>query len=311
MENKSHLSDNFSWIFFITPTILIIIGLIFFTYPIPKIVENIIAIPLFIGLGLLLIGFLIKKSIIGSKIKIIGWLLFSFYWATRINTLYFAEQQDFVNAILCIFGIYVLFYFSYHEWLSIKRNENIKSLNWIAGASAISGLIYFIIELTPLAIILIEIVAGQSGYLLNIFVDGVSVNGRYITYELAYIRIIFACTAVQSMVIFFGMILPLKNVKIKRKIYGLLITVVPVYFLNLIRNAGITYLLGAQITDFSTAHNIIGKGGSLLALIILLFIVVKIVPEVFDEIISLTNLPKRKGPIEKQIKKIFGVKKTK
>ena len=107
------------------------------------------------------------------------------------------------------------------------------------------------------------------------------------------------------------MISPLNNVEIKKKIYGLLITVLPVYFLNLIRNAGITYLLGANITDFYTAHNIIGKGGSLLALIILLFIVVKIVPEVFDEIISLTNLPKREGPIEKQFKKIFGVKKTK
>jgi archaeosortase A (PGF-CTERM-specific) len=311
MEKKSYLNDKFSWIFLIIPTIFIIIGLIFFTYPIPKIVENIIAIPLFIGLGLLTIGFFIKKPFIGNKIKIIGWSLFSFYWATRINTLYWAEQQDFVNAILCIIGIYVLFYFSYHEWISIKRNENIKSLNWIAGASAISGLIYFIIELTPLAIILIEIVAGQSGYLLNLFVEGVSVNGRYITYEIAYIRIIFACTAVQSMVIFIGMISPLKNVEIKRKIYGLLITVLPVYFLNLIRNAGITYLLGANITDFYTAHNIIGKGGSLLALIILLFIVVKIVPEVFDEIIALTNLTKREGPIEKQFRKIIGVKKIK
>jgi archaeosortase A (PGF-CTERM-specific) len=311
MEKTNYLNDNFSWLFIILPTILIIIGIIFFTYPVPKYVETLIAIPLFIGLGCLIVGFLIKKESLGSKIKIIGWFFFSFYWATRINTLYFAEQQDIVNALLCIIGIYVLFYFAYHEWLSIKRNEKINSINWIAGAASISGLIYFIIELTPLAIILIEIVASQSGYLLNLFVDGVSINGRYILFEFAYIRIIFACTAVQSMVIFIGMILPLKKVETKRKIIGLLITVVPVYFLNLIRNAGITFLIGANITDFSTAHNIIGKGGSLIALIILLFIVVKIVPEVFDEIISLTNLPKRKGPIEKQIEKIVGSKKIK
>lgn len=309
MEKTNDSNDNFSWIFIILPTLFIIIGLIFFTYPVPNIIENSIAIPLFFSLGLLITGFLIKKDILASKLKIIGWTLFSFYWATRINTLYYAEQQDIVNAILCIIGIYVLFYFAYHEWLSIKRNEKIKSLNWIAGASAISGLIYFIIELTPLAIILIEIVTAHSGYLLNIFVDGVTVDGRYILYELAFIRIIFACTAVQSMVIFIGMIIPLKEVQTKKKLYGLLITVVPVYFLNLIRNAGITYLIGANITDFATAHNIIGKGGSLIALIILLFIVVKIVPEVFDEIISLTDLPKRNGPIEKKIKTIFGVKK--
>ncbi|MEE8565737.1 MAG: archaeosortase A [Candidatus Thermoplasmatota archaeon] len=309
MEKTNYLSDKFSWIFVIFPTFFIIIGLVFFTYPSPKFIENLSTIPLFIGLGFLFIGFVIKKEFFGSKFKIIGWFLFAFYWATRINTLYFAEQQDLVNALLCIIGIYILFYFAYHEWFSIKRNENIKSLNWIAGASSISGLIYFIIELTPLAIILIEIVAAQSGYLLNIFTNGVSIDGRYILYELAYIRIIFACTAIQSMVIFIGMILPLKNVENKRKIYGLLITVIPIYFLNLIRNAGITYLIGSNITDFYTAHNIIGKGGSLFALIILLFIVVKIVPEVFDEIISLTNLPKRGGPIEKQIKKLFGVKK--
>ncbi|MFE3845987.1 archaeosortase A [Thermoplasmatota archaeon] len=309
MGKINYLNNNFSWIFLILPAIFIIIGLIFFTYPLPKLIENLITIPLFIGLGLLFIGFFIKKEFFGNKIKIIGWIIFAFYWATRINTLYFAEQQDFVNAILCIIGIYVLFYFAYHEWYSIKINKNIKSLNWIAGASSVSGLIYFIIELTPLAIILIEIVAAQSGYLLDIFINGVNVEGRYILYELAYIRIIFACTAVQSMVIFIGMILPLKNVEIKRKIYGLLITVVPVYFLNLIRNAGITYLIGSNTTDFYTAHNIIGKGGSLIALIILLVIVVKIVPEVFNEIISLTDLPKREGPIEKQFKKLLGVKK--
>jgi archaeosortase A (PGF-CTERM-specific) len=309
MENKNYKNDKYSWIFIIIPTIFIIIGLFFFKYPVPNYIENQIPIPLFISLIFLIIGFLNKNEKLGSKIKIIGWFLFSFYWATRINTLYYAEQQDIVNAILCIIGIYILFYFSYHEWLSIKRKEKINSLNWIAGASAISGLIYFTIELTPLATILIEIVAGHSGYLLNLFVDGVTVHGRYISFELAYIRIIFACTAIQSMVIFVGMILALKNVKTKRKIYGLVVTIIPVYFLNLIRNAGITYLIGSDITDFYTAHNIIGKGGSLIALIILLLIVVKIVPEIFDEIISLTNLPKRNGPIEKYIKKFIGVKK--
>ena len=59
---------------------------------------------------------------------------------------------------------------------------------------------------------------------------------------------------------------------------------------------------------FNIAHNIIGKGGSLIALVILLFIVVKIVPEVFDEILNLTDLYKRNGPIEKTIKKLLGGK---
>jgi archaeosortase A (PGF-CTERM-specific) len=282
---------------------------VFFPYPFLGVIEIILPLPLFIGLFLLGIGSFLKKEKLTNKLKIAGWMVFSFYWSTQINSLYFAEQGDFVNAFLCIIGIYVLFYVAYHEWLSLKRNEKVECLNWIAGATAIAGLIYSIIELTPLAIWLIEIVAGQSGWLLNIFTGNVSVDGRYISYNLAHIRIIFACTAVQSMVIFIGMILALKKVNKKRKIFGLLVTVIPIYFLNLIRNAGITYLVGTYNNDFfNIAHNIIGKGGSLIALVILLFIIIKIIPELFDQIINLTYLYNRNGPIEKTFKKIIGEK---
>jgi exosortase/archaeosortase len=86
----------------------------------------------------------------------------------------------------------------------------------------------------------------------------------------------------------------------------LLVTIIPIYFLNLVRNASITYLIGIYDNDFFyIAHNIIGKGGSLVALVILLLIVIKIIPELFDEIINLTYLYKRKGPIEILIKKLI------
>ena len=192
----------------------------------------------------------------------------------------------------------------------MRRKESIGCLNWIACASAIAGFIYFVIELTPLAPWLIETVAVQSGWLLNIFIGNVSVQGVDIFYEGSYVvSIIFACTAVQSMVIFVGMILPLPKVNFRRKIYGLLVTIVPIYFLNLIRNALIANIIKDDPDLFFMAHNVIGKGGSLLALVILLFIVIKIVPEVFDEIISLTDLPKRNGPMENFIKKTVWRKK--
>jgi archaeosortase A (PGF-CTERM-specific) len=285
--------------FIIIPTLFIIFGLIFFEFPINEDIKTILSIPLFVGLIFLGLGFITKRINISNKLKILGWIVFAFYWSTQPNTLYFGEGEDFVNAFLCISGIYVLFYFAYHEWLSIKRKENIECLNWIAGASAIAGFIYFIIELTFLAPWLIEAVAHQSGLLVNIFIGNVSVKGTGIYYEGYHVvNIIFACTAVQSMVIFIGMISPLSKVKNKRKIYGLLITVIPIYFLNLIRNAIIVYLVKDNPNFFFIAHNVIGKGGSLLALIILLFIVIKIVPEVLDEIINLTDLHKRNGPLE-------------
>jgi exosortase/archaeosortase len=54
------------------------------------------------------------------------------------------------------------------------------------------------------------------------------------------------------------------------------------------------------------AHNVISKAGSLAALVILLLIVIKIIPEVLDEIMCLVDLHKRNGPIEKAIKSVFG-----
>lgn len=297
------IQNDIRWasLFIILPTLYTLLGLFVFQYPLQDSIQKILPIPLFGGLILLCIG----SSLPGNSqrnawIRISGWIIFAFYWATQPNTLYWGEQQDIVNAFLCITGVYVLFYFAYHEWYSIIKNKNSSSLQWIAGASSLAGLIYFVFEMTPLASLLIDLVAGQSAFLLStISGEEVLVNGPFLSYNLANIRIIFACTAVQSMVIFVGMILPLPNVSIHRKVLGIFITVIPVYILNLFRNVLVTYLVGIYGNEFfGIAHNYIGKGGSLIALIILLFIMIKIVPEVFDQILSLFDLPKESGPIE-------------
>jgi archaeosortase A (PGF-CTERM-specific) len=304
MERYSKTENAFASLFFIIPTLFIAVGIFIFTYSPAEGNKLFFGIPLFVSLVLLLIGFFLKKDRIGNVIRIAGWTILSFFWSTQINNLYFGEDGDFVNAFLCIVGIYVLFYIAYHEWLSVKRKENISCLSWIAGAGAIAGLIYFGIDMTPLQMWLREVVAAQSAWVLNIFAGNVYQNGIYIRWEQAGIGIIFACTAVQSMVIFVGMILPLTKVDAKRKIYGLLVTVLPIYLLNLVRNALVVYLTGVYGDDFfPTAHNIIGKGGSLIALVILLLIVVKIIPEVFDEIMGLIDLHKRNGPMERFVKR--------
>ena len=302
---ETRLSENnIAFLFIGLPPIYVIIGILFFPYPLDPIVQKAIAIPLFVGLGLLAFGAFtkLKNSWIA---RMSGWIVFSMYWATQPNTLYFGEEQDIVNAMLCIIGIFVLFYFAYHEWYAAKHHLSQQSLRWIAGASAIAGLIYFIIELTPLALWLIEIVAQHSAGLLSLFISGVSVEGRYILFNNEVIRIIFACTAVQSMVIFIGILIPLKTIDKKRKTLGIIFTIGTVYFLNLVRNASILYLVGVYGPGFfSIAHNYIGKGGSLLALVAILFILGKYMPEIFDEIFNLIDLTKRNGPIETWIKKI-------
>jgi len=310
MEKHNDSGKNIALMFLIIPILFVIVGVLFFPYPLPDIVTFVLPLPLFSSLILLGIGAALKKGEISHKLKIFGWIIFAFYWATQPNSLFFGGEKDVVNVFLCIAGIFVLFYVAYHEWLSLKTKKQVGCLNWIAGATCLAGFIYFGVELTPLRLWLTETVAAQSGWLLNLFIGNVEVVNVNIFYKDAYVvTIIFACTAVQSMVLFVGMITALPKVEIKRKFYGLLITVIPIYFLNLIRNVLVAYLVKDDPDLFFIAHNVIGKGGSLIALVILLFIVIKILPELLDEIICLTDLYKRNGPIEKFVNKYIWRKK--
>jgi len=315
MNKKNSSYERYSYIFIIIPIVLLLFGYYLFPYPHSDYIKQINQIPLFVGLIILLIGFLLNKKSFSSIIKSIGWIVFAFYWATQPLTLYYSEGGDIVNAVICILGIFVLSYIAYHEFLSYIRDEKISCINWIAGASAISGLIYFGIERSPIALTLIHEVAKQSAWVLEFFIGEVSVGAPILDYGApitqngeAVVNIIFACTAIQSFVIFIGMILALPKIDMKRRIIGLIITIIPVYILNLFRNAMVAFLSYRNITDFNIAHNYIAKAGSLIALIVLLVILIKIIPEVLDEIFCLTDLYKRNGPIEKIFSKIWSKK---
>jgi archaeosortase A (PGF-CTERM-specific) len=297
--------------FFLIPTIMLIFGYVLFPYPPSLLARQLSFIPLFLGLILLGIGFFFKGKNTASTLKIVGWGMVAFFWATMPSFLYLSEGGDVFNAAVCIIGVYVLIYIAYHEWLSIQRNNHVSCLNWIAGGTFLAGIIYFTIEngIVPgLKDWLIEFVAAQSTDLLHLFGVNASRNQTLIIYNNTPVTIIFACTAVQSMVLFVGMIGALSRVNMKRKALGLLVTVVPIYFLNLVRNAGVVFMVGSGMVSFELAHNVIGKAGSLLALIVLLFVTFKIVPELYDEIVGIIDLPKRRGPVELFIGRLVGKK---
>jgi len=299
--NKKSLDKNIVYYFIFLPTMMLIVGYFLYPYPPEEIAKTLIQFPIFIGLILLGIGFFYKNRKTAKKIKIIGWSIFAFFWATSPNYLYQSEGGDIVNAVLCIIGVYLLVYIAYQEWLSLKCKEDIKCLNWFAGATFLAGIIYFTFDSPILPIFkdtLIQIVASQTSAFLNLLgLDSYTI-GPFVYYNNFPIRIIFACTAVQSIVLFVGMILPLTNVDIKRKVYGLLVTIPPIYVLNLIRTSSVVYLAGDNICSVEFAHNILGKAGSLIALVVFAFIIFKILPELYDEILCIIDLPKRKGPVE-------------
>ncbi len=297
------------FLFFLIPTIMLIVGYLVAPYPQTEILKQLLTIPLFLGLFLLGIGYFLKDKERGSSLRIAGWIAFSSFWATAPSSLYFSEGGDVFNAAVCIIGIYILIYMAYHEWLSIQRKNRPLCLNWIAGGTFFAGIIYFAIDSSifpELKTGLIELVATHSTKVLHLFGVEASRQGSVILYNGIYINIIFACTAIQSMVLFVGMIGALPKIDLKRRLAALAVTVIPIYFLNLIRNAGVVYMVGADITSFEMAHNIIAKTGSLIALVALLFLTFKIVPELYNEILCIFDLPKRNGPVENFFAKFLG-----
>ncbi len=122
-----------------------------------------------------------------------------------------------------------------------------------------------------------------------------------------------------------------------RRWWAFLLTVPLIYVLNLFRNTIIIWMSGQDqavmysqdgavtnwlcstvaycglspdVADnyaaFWFSHNVIGKGGSLLALIIIAFIVFRILPELYDSIIGLMDLRRRRGPLERWVGERFG-----
>lgn len=79
-----------------------------------------------------------------------------------------------------------------------------------------------------------------------------------------------------------------------RRLRAFLITVPVIYMLNLLRNGIVTWLTYSGTMEFEPAHNYIGKGGSLIALVFLAVATFSILPELHDNILGLFDLPKRK-----------------
>ena len=70
-------------------------------------------------------------------------MVFGVYWITQVP--HFIEIEDTVNAAFAALAMPLFIYFAYHEYLSYKWNENLLPLRFLAGASFVAGMLYFII----------------------------------------------------------------------------------------------------------------------------------------------------------------------
>jgi len=246
---------------------------------------------LFTGLILLGIGYFIKRKE-GKIFNITGYILFGVYWAFQVP--YFLKIADLVNAVFCMLALPFFIYIAYHDFVSFKKNEDIECLRFLAGWVFFAGFVYFLIEKIPVLEYGLRYEAAyETVLLLKLLSVNATQNGIWIHWSDADAGIILACTAIQSIMIFLGAFIAIKA-NLKRKIYAFLATCPVIWLLNLIRNASLMVIVGTTDIDMEFAHNYIGKTGSLIALIVLAFVVFRILPELYDNIVGLTELHKRK-----------------
>ena len=260
---------------------------------------------------------------IGNQFSILGWLSLGFFWWIQVE--YYILIKDPVNALICAAAVPFFGYLAYHEYLSIIWKSAYEPLRWLAAMTVVAGGIYFFVERVPLlAGWLIHLVAEQSIWILDIFgventlgsIDygegskiyrsgseheevRVSIEGGSWKNPLApSVNIVLACTALQSMIIFVGGVICTKA-PLNRRFNAFLVTVPPIYILNLVRNAVVIWLTYEHVWGVDTffwAHAVYAKIGSLLALIVLAIAVFHFLPEMQDSILGVIDLPLREMP---------------
>lgn len=261
-------------------------------------IENII----WLALGLLVIASVIPQ---GNKLKLTiagaGWMFFSVHWMLQWQ--HYFGLGDYTNVVLTVlasvFSVIIGFVLIRQDksllW-NINGISTMTSISMASTAAAIGGLSYFVFsEIPAMNEWIISTVTDQTIWVASIF--GVTItrlDWNLIAVNGFKVEIILACTAIESIALFIGIIASVRA-PFKRLASAFFVSVPVIYGLNLIRNVfvidayGMTWFGDPEIS-FYIAHTLIAKIGSLIALFIIAYAVLKILPEIVDMIDGILNL---------------------
>lgn len=174
----------------------------------------------------------------------------------------------------------------YMAWIMMNRGFSSKACYWVSYAASVCGLIYFpFAEIQSLQVGLIGFTTFLTARILQVLSIPVtleswnimSLNGRSV-------EIILACTAIESIALFAGVILSVQA-PLGRKLKALTASTLSVYVLNIIRNGFVIMAYGWSWfgdESFDIAHNLIAKLGSALALLAVSYMVFMLLPELLS-----------------------------
>lgn len=252
---------------------------------------------LWIAVALMTISALVPKAhrmhkLIGG----LGWGIFSIHWAYQ--PLHYIEIGDYVNVgltiSLSIFCVLLAYTMIKEYSTGYDSSGSIDVTSMATTATAIGALFYFpFAQMPALNMWIISKVTNNVMWVLEILNipaqlvewDMISLNGYNV-------RIILACTAIESIALFAGLISSVKA-PTKRLLSAFMVSVPVIYSLNIVRDVFVIIAYAEQWfgpESFEIAHHMIAKIGSGIALFVIAYLVLKILPELLDLIEGLWKL---------------------
>jgi archaeosortase A (PGF-CTERM-specific) len=246
----------------------------------------------FIAIGLFLLALAFRKREVGA----LGWMLFAVYCSYEV-AYYFNKGEYFEASFALVFLAFTLILTA----LMLKTESRVgetgeeELLFAITKIALITAAFYFpIAEIPALANLLIYVTTKITTTVLNLFSVGVymvypssiyTTNGSF--HEVYKpIEIILDCTAIQSMVLFIGLVFGV-NAPLRRKLKAFLVSVPTIYVLNIVRNVFVAAAyfelwFGSPLKSFYIAHGVIAKIFVMISLIAVAYAVFVILPEALD-----------------------------
>jgi len=216
-----------------------------------------------------------------GRAAVLGWALFAVFWVGQIG--HYLEIADYFNAGLFLGAGALSLYMA---WIVGRRGSSSHACRWASYAAAASGIIYFpFAEVEPLNEALIGFTASLTANALQLFsVPAVQESWNMISLNGSRVEIILACTAIESIALFAGVILSV-HAPLGRRMVALAASTSSIYILNILRNGFVLMAYGWSWfgrDSFEIAHNLIAKIGSTLALLAISYLVFMLLPELLS-----------------------------